>query len=275
MKRSSRPGQRPRHRRAPALHHAAGAIGAQNPSPYIPVATFLDLSNIWVGLRRAAEPRYEEYGLRLEFHQLRRLLAAGRPVIRALAVADAEVPINVQRALRSAGWEVLLRERGRLTGSEQANDETLQVRMYETINSKDPAVIVLATGDGAGSYQDRGFVSVLRAARAQGWGVEVAAWADSLNPDLKAFVRAEGGACILLDDYYFGISEVQLRGASMVSLRHRGTADATVLRAKPGRGWSPSDASAPTSGRDGVSGLASIGAVTTRTVSAHLGALRP
>lgn len=275
MKRSSRPDQRPRHRRAPALYQAPVAIGAQSLSPDIPVATFLDLSNIWVGLRRAAEPRCEEYGLRLEFHQLRRLLAAGRPVIRALAVADAEVPINVQRALRSAGWEVLLRERGRLSGSEQANDETLQVRMYETINSKDPAVIVLATGDGAGSYQDRGFVSVLRAARAHGWGVEVVAWADSLNPDLKAFVRAEGGACILLDDYYFGISEVQLRGASTVSLRHRGTADATVLPAKPGRGGSPTDPSATALGRDGGSDLASIGAVTTRAMSAHLAPLRP
>lgn len=229
MKRSSKSDPRPRYRRAPA-RQAPCAIGVQRSSPDIPVAIFLDLSNIWVGLRRAAEARGEEYRVRLDHQQLLRLLAAARPVIRALAVADAELPISVQGALGAAGWEVLLRERGRLTGSEQANDETLQVRMYEAIHSREPAVMVLATGDGAGSHENRGFVTILRAARAHGWGVEVAAWADSLNPDLETYVGAAGGACIELDDYFYGIAAAPLRRASSVSLTHRATADATVSR---------------------------------------------
>lgn len=102
--------------------------------------------------------------------------------------------------------------------------------MYQAIHSMDPAVMVLATGDGAGWQQDRWFVPALRAARSKGWGVEVAAWADSLNPELATCVRAAGGTCVSLDDYYFGVSGVhRLRSATPVSLRGRATADATVL----------------------------------------------
>lgn len=124
MKRYSRPGPPPRYKRAPATP-AVSSVAAAMRCTDVPVAIFVDLSNIWVGLRRAGERRGEECGLRFEFTELMRLLAATRRVLRAIAVADAELEMGVQRALRSAGFEVLLRERGRVSGSEQANDETL------------------------------------------------------------------------------------------------------------------------------------------------------
>lgn len=194
----------------------------------VAAALFVDHSNIWLGMRRSAEAQYEP-GVSLEFGALLRLLAAGRAVVAAALVIDAETPGPVQSAMRAAGFEVIARERGRLTGSEQANDETLAVRLYETVASREPGVVVLATGDGAGSHQDRGFVPALRNARAHGWGIEVAAWDDSLNARLRQAVNAEGGAVVSLDDYYYGITRVPgLRGPSAVSLCHRSTADRTV-----------------------------------------------
>ena len=67
---------------------------------------------------------------------------------------------------------MIRRESGKNTGNEQANDETLQVRLYETLFSNPPAVLVLGTGDGAGWRQRRGFLAALDAATRLGWAVE-------------------------------------------------------------------------------------------------------
>lgn len=216
-------------RAARASHIGRGFV----PGPAVDLgpaaALFVDYSNIVRGLRRAAEDRWERAAARLDFVQLYRLLAPGRSVSRALIVADAETPDGARRAMIRAGFEVIERERGRVSGTEQANDETLQVRIYETVVTHEPGVLVLATGDGAGSAHGRGFIPALEMARAHGWALELASWIDSTNRTLRRFILDHAGQAVAFDDYYHGICDaLPMRRASPIPLCHRPTADGAV-----------------------------------------------
>jgi hypothetical protein len=197
----------------------------------VPVRAFVDLSNIWFGIAEASARRGESVlPVRLYAQNLAALLRAGRSGFRQLAVANAEVPASVIGHFAATG-EVILRESGRLTGTEQANDETLQVRMYETIHGDPPGVLVLATGDGAGWRQGRGFIPVLDAAQRVGWGVEILAWEDSVNGALVDWARTAGGVFVPLDAHYDAVTFVEAgRRVGPVSLIHRPTAEARANR---------------------------------------------
>ncbi len=108
------------------------------------------------------------------------------------------------------------------TGLEQANDETLQVRMYETIFSQPPAVMVLATGDGAGWRQRRGFLPAIDAAKRLGWAVEGVAWSSTANRVMADWYGQVGGAFIDLDDFYLSVTFVEHgRRVMPMNLTHR------------------------------------------------------
>ncbi len=193
------------------------------------VHAFVDLSNIWYSLLEAA-PSHDEGGLpvRLSAENLALVLRAGRTRYRQLAVANADVPAPVIDHFGKVG-EVIRRESGRRTGKEQANDETLQVRMYETIFNNPSGVLVLATGDGAGWRERRGFIPALDAARRLKWGVEVIAWGGSTNRALHDWATRVGASFVDLDDHYFSVSFVESgRRAQSVSLRHRPTSEPIV-----------------------------------------------
>jgi hypothetical protein len=193
------------------------------------VHAFVDLSNIWYGLRDAARS-HEEQGLpvRLSAENLAHVLRAGRSHYRQLAVANADVPLAVIRHFGKVG-EVITRESGWRTGTEQANDETLQVRMYQTIHHHPAGVLVLATGDGAGWRQGRGFIPVLETARQRRWGVEVISWGASTNRGLREWVARVNSSFVDLDDYYFSVSFVKGgRRAQLAFLRHRPTSEPIV-----------------------------------------------
>lgn len=193
------------------------------------VQAFVDLSSIWYGLLEVAPPRDEQgLPLRLSAENLGRVLRAGRDQFRQLAVANADVPLPVIDHFGKVG-EVILRESGRRTGTERANDETLQVRMYETILNNPPGVLVLATGDGAGWRQRRGFIPALDAARRRKWGVEVLSWGVAANRALRDWAARVDASFVDLDDYYFSVSFVEGgRRVQPVSLRHRPTSEPTV-----------------------------------------------
>ncbi|KAG0042696.1 hypothetical protein BGZ83_000174 [Gryganskiella cystojenkinii] len=69
------------------------------------------------------------------------------------------------------------------TSGEQAVDEMLQLKMLETlIDAKQPAIMVLASGDGAESeFGGQGFYDVIRRALDRGWIVEIVSWEDQLS----------------------------------------------------------------------------------------------
>ena len=203
-------------------------IGRAVPGVYADPAVhaFVDLSNIWYGLLDAAVG-HGESGLpvRLYAANIAGLLRAGRADFRELAVANADVPDSVISWFERDA-EVLRRESGRLTGTEQANDETLQVRMYETMHNHPAGVLVLATGDGAGWRQGRGFLTVLEAARRHKWAVEVIAWSSRTNAALIDWTRKVGAVFVNLNGYYRSVTFVeQGRLAQPLSLCHRATAD--------------------------------------------------
>lgn len=205
---------------------SAGQLIGNQAAPVEPaVFGFLDLSNIYYGRTAAAIRQYEEpTRVRLSAQNLATLMAAGRPAYVQVTVANADVPAPVIEHFAASG-DVIRRESGRQSGTEQANDETLQVRMYEVLHQHPRSVLVLATGDGAGWKDRRGFILALDAALQHGWGIEVLAWADSANARLREWVGSVGGVFVDLDDHYFSITFVEGgRRAQPVLLGRRGRA---------------------------------------------------
>ncbi|KAG0034792.1 hypothetical protein BGZ81_003196 [Podila clonocystis] len=68
------------------------------------------------------------------------------------------------------------------TQGEQCVDELLHLKMLETILDHEPAVMVLATGDGGDSeFGGEGFYGVIKRALGRGWQVEIVSWEDQLS----------------------------------------------------------------------------------------------
>ncbi|KAI1315605.1 hypothetical protein EDD11_000615 [Mortierella claussenii] len=68
------------------------------------------------------------------------------------------------------------------TKGEQGVDELLHLKMLETLLDHEPAVMVLATGDGGDSeFGGGGFYAVIKRALDRGWQVEVVSWEDQLS----------------------------------------------------------------------------------------------
>ena len=194
-------------------------------SPYLPgpsVAVFVDLSNLFYGARSEAVAAGESpAAIRLESDQLARLLRADRHQDRGVVVANDEVPREALSHFARLG-EVIVREAGRRTGTEQASDETLLNRMYETISQRPRGTLVLATGDGAGAARGRGFIPALESARERGWGIEVVAWASSVNKRLLEWLTRTGSVFVNLSDQYFAVTFVERgRRAQQVMLAQR------------------------------------------------------
>ncbi len=186
---------------------------------------FVDFSNVWYASRAEAARRGDhEQAVRIHAGHLHRVLAGGRQVGDSVLVANREISQPVLDHFRS-GFRVELVEAGCVTGTEQAGDEMLQNAIYRTIfRATTPGTIVLATGDGAGWREGRGFCETLRAARQRDFGVEIASFEGSLNGRLRALAQ-EFGAVVALDPFYDSITFLEgLRVARSPSLAHRPTA---------------------------------------------------
>jgi NYN domain len=221
--------------RAPAVHNAVpiGARDATAAEP--PVHLFVDLSNIFLGARQMATTLHEyPPALRLSAEHLHRVMAAGRPVASATLVANAMVPEAALRHFRP-WFRVLRAETGRQTGTEQSADQLLQNAIFlELLQPSEPGIVVLATGDGAGWRDGRGFIPTLIAARRRGFAVEVVSFAASLNPALRDLADATG-MLVELDDYYFAVTFLEgLRWPQPILLRHRATAHPSPWRMDAG-----------------------------------------
>lgn len=197
-----------------------------NPVSEAPVYLFVDLSNLSWSAREEALARGEPaWALRLHAEHLFGVLAAGRRVDRAVLIADARLAETVLRAYRR-WFDVRLAEPGLLTGKEQGADEKLQVALYETLYAADSGTIVLATGDGAGWKDGRGFCPAIRTARREGLGIEVVAFARSFNRTLRT-LASNLGAAVLLDEFYESVTFLEggRRFATPLGPRRRPTAN--------------------------------------------------
>jgi hypothetical protein len=194
------------------------------------VHLFVDLSNLWYALRAEAARRGDpDWAVRLHSANLRRVLAAGRPVGEAVLVANSAVPRSVLAHLRPH-FALELVEAGRESGREQAGDELLQNALYRTIlGDSRPGTVVIATGDGAGWRTGRGFCPAAEAAHRLGFGVEIASLSVVLNGHLGELAR-KLGVLVELDRFYDSIAFLEgLRPARTPSLAHRPTAEPATL----------------------------------------------
>jgi hypothetical protein len=196
---------------------------------------FVDFSNLWYALRAESARRGDpEWAARFHAANLRLALAAARPVGQAVMVANRAVPEPVLARFRPHfGLELV--EAGRESGREQAGDELLQNAIYRTIvGDPRPATIVIATGDGAGWREGRGFCAVAEAAHRFGFGLEIASFSGALNGHLGELARRLG-VIVELDRFYESVAFLEgLRSARVPSLVHRPAAVRSGLPADLG-----------------------------------------
>jgi len=191
------------------------------------VLLFIDNSNIYISGKDVTE-REEGPGnrnkFRMEFAHLVELALAKRSLLGAYVVGsippeDKAVWDSLER---STGIKPELFERGSDSGGEQGLDQCLQVHMLRAINDfKEPQVVVLMTGDGAGYEDGVGFHADLERMYEAGWGIEVLSWEHSCNKNLKKWA-GQSGVFIPLDSYYKSIGFVKgVRLPAPVDLSNR------------------------------------------------------
>ncbi|KAG0335049.1 hypothetical protein BG000_007831 [Podila horticola] len=111
----------------------------------------------------------------------RRILVGSAPLFQELDVAmEYQYETKILRRVRK-----FVQGTGSGSGStqgEQCVDELLHLKMLETILDHEPAVMVLATGDGGDSeFGGEGFYGVIKRALGRGWQVEIVSWEDQLS----------------------------------------------------------------------------------------------
>lgn len=196
--------------RAPIRHRIA---------PRSTVYFFLDFSNIAISAGQIApdhgDSLFDRSRVRIHSQNLREFVERER----LWGSGYAAVGLWNQRAsIKDRFEEVGIRfdicERGQNSGTEQNVDERIQ---YEMLHLLDPAVergtIVLATGDGNGFADKRGFIRTLSILHAYGFQIEVMSWRHSFNGMLREWAD-QYGRVIELDDFYHELTFVEGRRRS-------------------------------------------------------------
>jgi hypothetical protein len=157
---------------------------------------FWDNSNIWLvgrGVCQEREPG-DEFAFRIHFGHLLDFVVNDRPV--RYAFVGGSIPPNkdpLWQRFETLGIKVNKQQRGAMTGGEVAVDEVIQLEMANRVlDVKDPGIMVLLTGDGAGYVDGQGFIKQLERAHDHGWAIEVISWDAGCNKYLKAFALANG-----------------------------------------------------------------------------------
>lgn len=181
-----------------------------------PVYFFLDFSNIAINARQVGlthgdgfmdsqSIRLSSSNLRL-FAQRNRLWGGGYA-----AVGLNDQQSQIKRHFEQAGIRFDICERGKISGKEQNIDQRIQLEMYRLLSpSFQKGTVVLATGDGNGFADRRGFVEALATLHSHGFAVEVLSWRHSFNRFLKSWA-VEHGQAIELDKYYADLTFVHAR----------------------------------------------------------------
>lgn len=194
------------------------------------VYVFWDNSNIFISAQKAAalkESAMVKRDLRVQFDNLLKLAAAGRPVRKAYCVGSVPPELEAvwKKLTASTGIVPELFERGKGTGTEQSVDQALQVWMLRALaDVRPPEVAVLLTGDGAGYDSGAGFRADLERMHKSGWGVEVVSWNHACNAKLKTWATT-AGVYVPLEDHYESITFVEgLRKVKPINLTKRASA---------------------------------------------------
>lgn len=191
------------------------------------VFLFIDNSNIFISAKDEATKRegvQARNNVRLDFENLYELAVGGRNIGKVCVVGS--IPPEQQAVWDHleavTGVKAELYERGEFTGGEQGLDQCLQVHMLRAISDhRDPQIVVLMTGDGAGYDDGVGFHADMERMHEAGWGVEVLSWRSHCRRALREWATAKG-VFVPLDDYYSSITFLKgSRSRSKLDLSHR------------------------------------------------------
>ena len=212
---------------------------------------FVDCSNIMIGffdtLKAARGIPETAYTRRvpMSFHSLALILERGRPAVKRVLVGskplvpamqeaqDCGYQTNILDRVRKARDITPRRKKGHNSGSgnvtsgqssgsetigpqrmvEQGVDEILHLKILESlVDAKEPATIVLATGDAAQAEYSEGFMRMVERALDKGWRVELASFTQNLSFAYRKrdFKQAWSGRfkIIELDDYSEELSDM-------------------------------------------------------------------
>ena len=191
-------------------------------NPERAVHAFCDLSNMYFTLQNHYKHSYE--GLRINFPNFNELLiGCGRQAVQSPLWVTSDK--GWERTTR-IGKEIIrlavnFQIRPRVNGSEIDVDDYLLDAIEETLARHRPSVLVLASGDGAGSRRGKGFLHITQRARGLGWAVEVLAWPVSCHGELRRFAEAEHGFTNL-ENHFNSITHVEgSRRAQEISWKRR------------------------------------------------------
>ena len=191
------------------------------------VFLFIDNSNIFISAKDEAEKREgprARHAVRIDFENLYDLAVANRQIGSVCVVGS--IPPEQQavwdRLEAATGVKTELYERGEFTGGEQGLDQCLQVHMLRAISDhRDPQIVVLMTGDGAGYDDGVGFHADMERMHDAGWGVEVLSWRNHCRRALREWATSKG-VFIPLDDHYAAITFLKgTRSRSPLDLSQR------------------------------------------------------
>ena len=174
------------------------------------------------------KPQDDPYKLRIDFHKLLQLAAAGRPIEYAIAVGSVPPELrHVWNRLESTGIKVELFERGSQSEKEQAVDQALQVHMLRKAfdYNGQAGTAVMLTGDGKGFFDGVGFQADMERMHKKGWNVEILAWDKTCNLRMREWAR-KIGIFIPLEDFYDSITFTDdysgsIRHSKPVDLKNR------------------------------------------------------
>lgn len=161
---------------------------------------------------------------RIHFRHLIDLAADNRAVEQVFCVGSVPPPTDAiwGHIHNITGREPETYERGAATGTEQAVDQALQVRMLRLgYDVNPPETLVLLTGDGAGWEEGVGFFADIKRLHGMGWKIEVLSWARSCKRVMREWVEANG-VFVDLEPFYSSITFLQYyRGAKPLNLKSR------------------------------------------------------
>lgn len=168
---------------------------------------FLDFSNIAISAGKISHAHGDgvfcSSKVRLHCGNLRQFVERDRiwgSGFAAAGLMNQNSPIK--QHFKNIGIEFQICERGCVTGREQNVDERIQNEMLGLLDPEiERGTIVLATGDGSGFHDGRGFIKTLKIMRSFGFEIEVMSWQHSFNPFLRDWAK-ENGRAIELDCFY-------------------------------------------------------------------------
>ncbi len=209
----------------PVYTRSAGARATSTVEPV--VYFFLDFWNITRSAAHLAASHgdgiYNDRRVRLSCPNLRAFAERDRRWGSGYAAAAVSNPCaGLCKQMTQAGIDLEVSECGARSGREQNVDERIQLEMYRLQAHCIPrGIVVLATGDGAGSAEGRGFLPVLQQLSESGFDIEVMSWEHSFHGKLRDWAELHGRA-IVLDPFYKDLTFIDGgRSASSVNALYK------------------------------------------------------